>query len=140
MALPELPEITRPVNLADLPEPPPDVTEVVKALRELRGKHAELQKAFLRAQVLKQQEPLLGPAGAQQGVGPGGWAITAADAFNRALERRRQDQQLAQQEAALGAQAPALTDYQAALLRGQPMKYTLHDWSGLAGPFSLTGQ
>jgi hypothetical protein len=107
---------------------PQDATAVMNALKSARLKNAVLQQMLLRAQALRgQQEQGLGPGGAQQGQGPGGWAVTAADAFNRALERRAQNEAMAKVQSALGEQAPAVSEYQWQLLKGQPFKYRLQD-------------
>lgn len=134
-----------PISPVEPIQAPQDVTGVVRALSEARKKNTALQQQLLRAQAIRDQQAQgLGPGGAQQGVGPGGWAITAADAINRALERKSQNDAAARVAAAMGEQSPAVTSLQAEYLKGQPNKYKLKDMqefvpqgAPMASPFSV---
>lgn len=93
------------------------------AMADARAKQTALQQVLHRAAVLR-EEPMnaqgQGPLGARQGVGPAGWAVTAADAIAGAIAKNRRQQAAIDVTKAMGALSPAEQEYVNQYLKSDP--------------------
>lgn len=102
--------------------PAPDAA-TLQAMAEARAKNMLLEKALFRKQALMEQPgggfaQGAGPLGIRQGVGPGGWMTSLADAVAGLITRGKQDKNNEEVTAAMGALSPAEQAYVEQYLKG----------------------